>query len=122
MRESGAVGVLNSMSETVDGGYSETIDQASIALLAMSFRPDLSARLIDKVISAVEVRGGRIDDQLFIGYELHAVFEDVVERAMTMLSAALRLRLPGIADEVDQAFADRLLWLLGEVARPLPTI
>lgn len=110
------------MSESAAGSYTDTINQASMTLLAMSFRPDLSASLIDNVISAVEARGGRIDDQLFIRYDLHAVFDDVVERTMTILSTALRTRLPGVADEVDEAFADTLRILLGSITPALPTI
>lgn len=110
------------MSESSDADYAETINQASMMLLAMSFRPDLQPSLIDKVIAAVEVRGGRLDEQCFIRFDLHAVFEAIVERTMAILSVALRERLPGIADEIDQAFADKLRIVLGSIAQLFPTI
>jgi hypothetical protein len=50
------------------------------------------------------------------------VIEEIVERTMAILSAALRERLPGIADEMDAAFGDDLRALLVSVAQPLPTV
>jgi hypothetical protein len=38
------------------------------------------------------------------------------------LSAALRERLPGIADEMDEAFGDQLRTLLASTARLFPTL
>jgi hypothetical protein len=50
------------------------------------------------------------------------VFEEIVERAMAILSAAVRQRLPGIADEMDDAFGDRLRILLASIAKLFPTL
>ncbi len=91
-------------------------------LLAMSFRPDLKASLVDEVAAAVEARGGRIDGEWFVRFDLRAVFEEIVERAMAILSAAVRQRLPGIADEMDDAFGDRLRILLASIAKLFPTL
>ena len=91
-------------------------------LLAMSFRPDLKASLVDEVAAAVEARGGRIDSEWFVRFDLRAVFEEIVERAMAILSAAVRQRLPGIADEMDDAFGDRLRILLASIAKLFPTL
>jgi hypothetical protein len=91
-------------------------------LLAMSFRPDLKSQLIDEVVAAVDARGGRIDDQWLVKVDLHAVTDEIVERAMGVLSVALRRRLHGIADEMDAAFGQKLRTLLDFVSRPLPTL
>jgi hypothetical protein len=110
------------MSESAEGTYVETITRAATMLLAMSFRPKLKSSLIDEVITAVDLRGGRIDNLWLINFDLRAVFEEVVERAMTILSAALRERLPGIADEMDDAFANRLRRLLASIEHFFPTL
>ena len=54
--------------------------------------------------------------------DLRAVFEEIVEKAMAILSAALRERLPGIADEIDDSFSDRLHTLLAAFAPLFPTV
>jgi hypothetical protein len=48
--------------------------------------------------------------------------EDIAERTMTILSVALRERLPGIADEVDESFGARLRTLLAAIASLFPTL
>ena len=103
-------------------GYAETINRAATMLLAMTFKPRLKSSLIDEVIAAVALRGGRIDDLWLIPRDLRAVSEDVVERAMAILSAALRQRLPGIADEIDEAFGNRLRRLLVSIEHFFPTL
>ncbi len=108
-------------SRAADSDYAETINRAAMMLLAMCFRPDLELVLVGAVTAAVEARGGRIDKTLFIKFDLKAVTEDIADRAMAILSAALRQRLPGIADEMDEAFGDRLRFLLGRVAQLFPT-
>lgn len=91
-------------------------------LLAMSFRPDLQPSLVKEIAAAVAVRGGRIDNRLFAKFDLRAVFEEIVERTMVILSTVLRARLPGIADEMDQAFGDDLRRLLASFAPLFPTV
>ena len=91
-------------------------------LLAMSFRPDLKPSLIDEIVAAVAIRGGRIDDQWFANFDLRAVFEEIAERTMTILSIALRERLPNIADEMDEAFGERLRNLLASFAHLFPAL
>jgi hypothetical protein len=110
------------MFEPAESAYAETINRAAMMLLAMSFKPDLRSSLVDEVATAIDVRGGRIDGQWYIKIDLRAVCEEIVERAMAILSAALRERLPGIADEMDEAFGDRLRTLLASIARLFPTL
>lgn len=110
------------MSQSVEGAYAETINRAAMMLVAMSFRPGLKSSLIEEFAEAVGLRGGCIDDQWFIKFDLHAVSGEIVEQAMSILSAALRERLPGIADEMDEAFGDRLRTLLGSIAQSFPTL
>jgi hypothetical protein len=57
-----------------------------------------------------------------VSFDLRAVIEEIVERAVTILSAALRERLPGIADEMDEAFGNKLRMLLASIVQPLPTL
>lgn len=92
--------------------YAETIDRAAVMLLAMSIKPDLKASLIEEIASAVAIRGGRIDEQWIAKFDLCAVFDEIAERTMIILSAALRDRLPGVADEVDEALGQNLRKLL----------
>ncbi|MGA2892276.1 MAG: hypothetical protein ABSE22_05360 [Xanthobacteraceae bacterium] len=110
------------MAKPSNGIYAETITRAAMLLLAMSYRPDLEASLVNEVAAAVEARGGRIDGKWFVRFDLRAVFEEIVERAMAILSAAVRQRLPGIADEMDEAFGDQLRILLASAAKLLPTL
>jgi hypothetical protein len=110
------------MPPIAEGAYAEAINRAAMMLVAMSFRPELESSLIEELGEAVGLRGGRIDDQWFVKFDLRAVSEEIVERAMSILSAALRERLPGIADEIDEAFGDRLRSLLGSIAQSLPTL
>jgi hypothetical protein len=105
-----------------EGAYAKAIAQGATMLLAMSFRPNLKSSLIEEVTAAVEMRGGRIDDECFIRFDLRAVFEEIVEKAMAILSAAIRERLPGIADEIDESFSDRLHTLLAALAPSFPTV
>jgi hypothetical protein len=93
-------------------GYAESIDRAAIMLLAMSFRPDLKSSLIDDIATAVAIRGGRIDGHWFSKFDLTAVFDGIADRTMTILSAAIRERLPEVADEMDEAFGEHLRKLL----------
>jgi hypothetical protein len=113
---------MASMSGPAEGTYIETINRAAMMLLAMSFRPKLKSSLIDEVITAVDLRGGRIDNIWLIKFDLRAVFEEVVDRAMTILSAALRERLPGIVDEMDDAFGNRLRRVLASIEHFFPTL
>jgi len=87
-------------------GYAESIDRAAIMLLAMSFRPDLKSSLIDDIATAVAIRGGRIDGHWFSKFDLTAVFDGIADRTITILSAAIRERLPEVADEMDEAFGE----------------
>jgi len=113
---------MASMSAPDEGTYIETINRAAMMLLAMSFRPKLKSSLIDEVITAVDLRGGRIDDLWLIKFDLRAVFGEVVDRAMAILSAALRERLPGIVDEMDDAFGNRLRRVLASIEHFFPTL
>jgi hypothetical protein len=110
------------MAEPAEYSYAETINRAALKLLAMSFEPDLKTSLIGEIAAAVAMRGGCIDDQWFAKFDLGAVIEEITERTMTMLSAALRQRLPEIADEMDEAFGESLLKLLASCAQLLPTL
>ncbi len=109
------------MSGPAEDTYSETINRAAMMLLAMSFKPALKSSLINEVIAAIQLRGGRIDDRWVIEFYLRDVFDEIVVRAMAILSVALRERLPGIADEMDEAFSDKLRALLASFAHELPT-
>jgi hypothetical protein len=99
--------------------YAAAVNRAAMTLLAMCFRPSLESSLIDEVAAAVTARGGKIDGH-FVKLDLNTVFEEVVERAMALLSVVLRQRLPGIADEMDEAFGDNLRFLIGRVEQSLP--
>ncbi len=110
------------MSKPVEFTYTETINRAAIKLLAMSFRPELKASLIDEIGAAVTIRGGRIDNQWFAKFDLGAVFEEIAERTMAILSVALRQRLPNIADEMDAACGASLRKLLASFAQQFPTL
>ena len=55
-------------------------------------------------------------------YELGAVCEEVAARALTMLSVILRERLPGIADEMDGEFGEKLQSLLFSFRPLFPTL
>jgi len=81
------------------GAYVDTITRAAMMLLAMSVRRDS-----------------------YFKFDLRLVIEEIVERTMAILSAALRERLAGIADEMDAAFGNDLRALLISVAQPLPTV
>jgi hypothetical protein len=102
--------------------YTEAINRAAIALLAMSFRPNLKSRLINEIIAAVRWRGGQVDGHWLAKYELRAVCKEVAERALTMLSIILRERLPGIADEMDGEFGEKLQSLLFSFRPLFPTL
>jgi len=102
--------------------YAEAINQASLTLLAMSLEPNLRLSLIGRVIAAVESRGGCVDDLWLIKQDLDAALDDIADVVTQILLVALRERLPGIADEIDEAFGDRLRNMLHVMAQPLPTI
>jgi len=110
------------MSGSAESAYGKTIDRAAMTLLAMSFRPNLKPLLINQIAVAVAVRGGRIDNQWFAKFDLCAVFEEIAERAMAILSAVLRERLPGVADEMDEAFGQSLRKLLASFGSLFPTL
>jgi hypothetical protein len=110
------------MSESAECTYVATINRAAILLLAMSFRPDLESSLIDEIAVAVTARGGRIDDQWFAQFDLRAVSEAIVERTMAILSNLIRERLPGIADEMDDAFGESLRKLVASIVFLFPTV
>jgi hypothetical protein len=114
--------VIKSLTSLTNGIYADAIDKAAMMLLAMSVRPDLESALVNEVEAAVIVRGGRINHRRFRQFDLGAVLDEVVARAMAILSAAVRERLPGIADEMDDAFGDKLRSLLVPVAQLFPTV
>jgi hypothetical protein len=101
--------------------YAEAVGQASILLVAMSFRPNLQFVFLGMVVKAVEFRGGLIDN-LLLRYDLAAALEDVAQSAALILSVALRAKLPGIADELDEAFVNQLRRLLRNLVETLPTM
>jgi len=86
-------------------------------LLAMGAKPRLKAALTEDVVTAVELRGGRLDETSLLKFDVHAVFDEVVERAAAILSAALQERLPGIVDEVDAALGEELRALIVATVR-----
>jgi hypothetical protein len=102
--------------------YTEVINRAAIVLLAMSFRPHLRSWLINEITAAVRWRGGQIDGHWLVKYELRAVCEEVAESALMMLSVILRERLPGIADEMDGEFGEKLQSLLFSFRPLFPTL
>lgn len=110
------------MSSLPDGIYADAINQAAMMLVAMSVRPNLKPALVNEVTAAVIIRGGRIDGRWYTKFDLGAVFDEIVTRAMAILSAALRERLPGIADEMDDAFGPKLRRLLEPIAQSFPTL
>jgi hypothetical protein len=110
------------MPESVENSYIDTIERAAMTLLAMSFRPDLKTSLIDNIATAAAARGGRIDGHWFAKFDLRAVNEEIAERTMAILSAALRQRLPGIADEMDDAFGRNLRNLLASLEQLFQTL
>jgi len=93
-----------------------------MTLVVMSFKPDLRSSLIRDIETAVAIRGGQIDGQWLAKFELSVVFDAIAERTMAILSAALRERLPGIADEMDEKFGDSLRKLLASFARWFHTL
>jgi hypothetical protein len=101
--------------------YTETVAQAAILLVAMSFKPDLQFRLLDELMKAVEFRGGYVGG-LLLRYDLAAAVEDVAQSAARLLSTAMRAKLPGVADDLDEAFVDQLRRLLGAVVQTMPTM
>jgi hypothetical protein len=108
------------MSDAAD--YAAAINRAAMTLVAMSVKPELQSALLKEIAAAVGLRGGLVDGQWLIKFDLRAVSDEIAERAMAILSAALRERLPGIVDEVDEAFGKGLRVLLGSVSGLLPTI
>jgi hypothetical protein len=110
------------MSEAPECSYAEAINRAALKLVAMSFNADLRPSLIRDIETAVAIRGGRIDGQWLAKFDLSVVFDAIAERTMVILSAALRERLPGIADEMDENFGDSLRKLLGSFAHLFPTL
>lgn len=102
--------------------YAESVTRAAILLLAMSFRPNLKSGLIKEITDAVASRGGQIDGRWLVKYELRAVCEDVAEEALAKLSIMIRERLPGIADEMDGEFGDKLRDLLFSFLPLFPTL
>ena len=105
-----------------EDSYAAAINRASLTLLAMSLKPNLRLSLIGRVIAAVESRGGCIEGQWLIKQDLDAALDDIADAVTGILSVALRERLPGIADEIDDAFGDRLRTMLQVMAQPLPTL
>jgi hypothetical protein len=110
------------MSETAECSYAEAINRAALKLVAMSFNADLRSSLIKDIETAVVIRGGQIDGQWLAKFDLSAVFEAIAERTMAILSAALRERLPGIADEMDEKFGESLHKLFASFAHLFPTL
>jgi hypothetical protein len=110
------------MGSLPDGIYADAINRAAMMLVAMSARPDLESSLVDEITAAVIVRGGQIDGLWLTAFDLRAVFEEIAERTTAILSAALRERLPGIADEIDETFGKQLRRLLGSMTPLFPTL
>ena len=104
------------MSEAAECSYAEAINRAAWKLVAMSFDADLRPSLIEDIETAVAIRGGRIDGRWLAKFVLGVVFDAIADRTMAILSAALRERLPGIADEMDEKFGDSLRRLLASFA------
>ncbi len=92
--------------------YAETVNRAAMMLVAFSFRPKVKPLLVFDVVSAVELRGGRLEDGKLLKFDLRAVLDDVADRAAVILSAAMQERLPGIADEVDDTLGTQLRCLI----------
>ena len=110
------------MPETAECNYAEAINRAALKLIAMSFNTDLRASLVKDIETAVAVRGGRIDGQWFAKFDLSVVVDAIAERTMAILSTALRERLPGIADEMDETFGESVRKLLASLAHLFPTL
>jgi|HubBroStandDraft_2_1064218.scaffolds.fasta_scaffold522561_2 hypothetical protein len=110
------------MSEAAECSYAEAINRAALKLVAMSFDADLRSSLLDDIETAVAIRGGRIDGRWLAKFDLGVVFDAIADRTMAILSAALRERLPGIADEMDEKFGDSLRRLLASFAHLFPTV
>jgi hypothetical protein len=110
------------MTKAAEIAYAEAINRAAMMLLAMAFVPKLEHSLIDEIITAIDIRGGRVDGRWIIRWDLRDAFENITERAMTILSAALRKRLPGIADEMDDAFGHQLRLLLASTEHFIPIL
>ena len=112
------------MPKPVEFTYAETINRAAMKLLAMKlFGPRLKASLIDEIGAAVAIRGGQIDNQWLMNFDLRIVFEEIAERTMAMLSvvhfvSACRT----IADEMDAAFGESLRNLLASFAQQFPRL
>jgi hypothetical protein len=102
--------------------YGETVERAAITFVAMSFRPELQSSLLEEIATAVAIRGGRVDNHWLAKFELAAVLEEVAERTITILSVALRERLPDVADEMDEAFGKSLRKLLTSFSHLFPTL
>jgi len=100
------------MPEPVEDPYLKAVNRAALVLLAMSFRPNLKPTLTAEIGTLLDLRGSLIDAKWTSTFDLRAVFEDIVQQAMAILSIIIRGRLPGIADEMDEAFGERLRWLL----------
>lgn len=107
---------------SMQSSYAGAVHRAAVVTLAMGFSPNLKFRLIKEITAAVKWRGGQIDGHWLVKYELRAVCEEVVERALAMLSIVLRHRLPGVADEMDEAFGDQLRDLLSSLSPLFPTL
>ncbi len=110
------------MSETAECSYAEAINRAALKLIAMSFNADLRSSLIKDIETAVAIRGGQVDGQWLARFDLSVVFDAIAECTMAILSAALRERLPGIADEMDEKFGDSLRKLLASFTHLFPTL
>ena len=107
---------------SASGSYAEAVRQAAALLVAMSFKPNLQLALLGKVFKAVQFRGGSIGDHLLLRHDLSAALDDVTRTTAKILSTALRIKLPGIADEIDEAFVNQLRNLLDTIVAPLPTM
>lgn len=109
------------MPQFIERAYTAAINRAALTLLAMSVRPDLKSSLVDEISKAVAIRGGRADDRL-AKFDLNSVCEEVAEHVTVTLSIVLRARLPGIADEMDEAFGESLRKQLTSMAYLFPTL
>ena len=92
--------------------YVEAVNKASMMLLSMSYKPELTSEFLGQVFNAAGARGILIDDVWIVRRELEEIYDAIVARSMAILAFALQERLPGVVDEIDTAFGEQLRSLL----------
>jgi hypothetical protein len=110
------------VSNLPDAIFADAVNQAAALLLAISYRPELKPSLVAEVTAAVVIFRDERNGQRLTKFDLRAVLEAIVARALEILAAALQERLPGVADEVDESFGEKLWILLGSVAQLFPAL